>query len=63
MRQVILNDSFKNIIDEKTGLVALSHALFNTGAILPVEEIGKILQKKIYHILLMQHKQLDVLEM
>jgi cysteine desulfurase/selenocysteine lyase len=39
-------DSFKKIIDEKTGLVALSHALFNTGAILPVEEIGKILTEK-----------------
>ena len=39
-------DSFRKIIDEKTGLVALSHALFNTGAILPVEEIGKILSEK-----------------
>lgn len=39
-------DSFKNTIDEKTGLVALSHALFNTGAIIPVEEIGKILSEK-----------------
>ena len=39
-------DSFKKIIDEKTGLVVLSHALFNTGAILPVEEIGKILSEK-----------------
>ncbi len=39
-------DSFQNTIDEKTGLVALSHALFNTGAILPVEEIGKILSEK-----------------
>ena len=39
-------DSFKNMIDEKTGLVVLSHALFNTGAILPVEEIGKILSEK-----------------
>ena len=28
-------------------LVSLSHALYNTGAILPVEEIGKILQDKI----------------
>ena len=39
-------DSFKKIIDEKTGLVVLSHALFNTGAILPIEEIGKILSEK-----------------
>ena len=39
-------DSFRNIIDERTGLVVLSHALFNTGAIIPVEEIGKILSEK-----------------
>jgi cysteine desulfurase/selenocysteine lyase len=39
-------DSFNKIIDEKTGLVVLSHALFNTGAILSVEEIGKILSEK-----------------
>jgi cysteine desulfurase/selenocysteine lyase len=39
-------DTFKNMIDEKTGLVALSHALFNTGAIISVEEIGKILSEK-----------------
>ena len=36
----------ENLIDEKTSLVALSHALYNTGAILPVEEIGKILEEK-----------------
>ena len=34
-------DSF---IDNNTKLVALSHALYNTGAILSVEEIGKLLQ-------------------
>jgi cysteine desulfurase/selenocysteine lyase len=39
-------DSFNNTIDQRTGLVVLSHALFNTGAILPVEEIGKILSEK-----------------
>jgi cysteine desulfurase / selenocysteine lyase len=39
-------DSFKKTIDEKTGLVALSHALFNTGAIIPVKDIGKILSEK-----------------
>jgi cysteine desulfurase/selenocysteine lyase len=39
-------DSFRNILDERTGLVVLSHALFNTGAIIPVEEIGKILSEK-----------------
>jgi cysteine desulfurase/selenocysteine lyase len=49
-------DYFKNTIDEKTGLVALNHVLFNTGAIIPVEEIGKILSGKNYHILLMLHK-------
>jgi len=36
----------ENIIDEHTDLVALSHALYNTGAILPVEEIGELLEKK-----------------
>lgn len=39
-------DSLENIIDKKTGLVALSHALFNTGAILPVEKIGTILEER-----------------
>lgn len=39
-------DHLQNTIDERTGLVVLSHALFNTGAILPVEEIGKILSEK-----------------
>lgn len=33
-------------IDNNTGLVVLSHALFNTGAILPVEQIGKLLCEK-----------------
>lgn len=32
-------------LDENTKLVALSHALYNTGAILPVREIGQILEK------------------
>ena len=39
-------ESFANTIDQRTGLVALSHALFNTGAIIPVEEIGKMLSEK-----------------
>jgi cysteine desulfurase/selenocysteine lyase len=39
-------DFFKRTLDERTGLVALSHALFNTGTIIPVEEIGEILTKK-----------------
>ena len=34
------------LLDDKTHLVALSHALYNTGAILPVEEIGEILEKR-----------------
>lgn len=32
--------------DSDTKLVALSHALYNTGAILPVNEVGEILYKK-----------------
>lgn len=39
-------DSLEKIIDKDTQLVVLSHALFNTGAILPVEEIGNILSQK-----------------
>ncbi len=35
----------ENFIDDKTKLVALSHALYNTGAILPVQEVGEILEK------------------
>jgi len=33
-------------IDDNTGLIVLSHALFNTGAILPIEQIGKLLVEK-----------------
>jgi cysteine desulfurase/selenocysteine lyase len=46
------NDGFfeiselEKLIDKETRLVALSHALYNTGAILPINEIGKILQEK-----------------
>ena len=36
----------EQIIDNNTGLVVLSHALFNTGAILPVQQIGKLLVEK-----------------
>ncbi len=39
-------EELKKMIDNNTGLVVLSHALFNTGAILPVEQIGKILAEK-----------------
>jgi cysteine desulfurase/selenocysteine lyase len=33
-------------IDNNTGLMVLSHALFNTGTILPVELVGKLLGEK-----------------
>jgi cysteine desulfurase/selenocysteine lyase len=39
-------DLLKKAIDDDTQLVVLSHALFNTGAILPVEEIGEYLAQK-----------------
>jgi len=38
-------DELKNLVDNNTKLVALSHALYNTGTILPVEEIGEFLEK------------------
>ena len=40
------NSGLKNLIDEKTRLVVLSHGLYNSGLILPVKEIGEILQKE-----------------
>ena len=40
-------DDLESLIDNNTKLVALSHALYNTGSILPVEEIGKILHEKV----------------
>jgi len=40
-------DEFNNFLDKNTKLVALSHALYNTGSILPIEKIGKILGNKI----------------
>ncbi len=39
-------DDLESYIDNNTKLVALSHALYNTGAILPVEETGKILEDR-----------------
>lgn len=39
-------NELQNMIDDNTKLVSLSHALYNTGAILPVEEVGEILEKK-----------------
>ena len=40
-------DDLESFINNNTKLVALSHALYNTGAIIPVEEIGKILAGKV----------------
>ncbi|MCV0372865.1 MAG: aminotransferase class V-fold PLP-dependent enzyme [Nitrosarchaeum sp.] len=39
-------DEFEEFLDENTSLVVLSHALYNTGSILPVEKIGNIIQNK-----------------
>ena len=36
-------EDLESLIDDNTKLVALSHALYNTGSILPLEEITKIL--------------------
>ncbi|HSG73680.1 MAG TPA: aminotransferase class V-fold PLP-dependent enzyme [Nitrosopumilaceae archaeon] len=35
----------RNFVDSDTKCVVLSHALYNTGAILPVEEVGEYLEK------------------
>ena len=40
-------DDFNKLVNDKTKLVSLSHALYNTGAILPIEKVGKILNNKI----------------
>jgi len=40
-------DDLESLVDQNTKVVALSHALYNTGSILPVEEIGKILDDQI----------------
>lgn len=39
-------DEFEKFLDNNTMLVAFSHALYNTGSILPVEKIGQIVQNK-----------------
>jgi len=39
-------DDLESFIDNETKLVALSHALYNTGSILPVNKIGKIIKEK-----------------
>lgn len=38
-------EELQNLINNNTKLVSLSHALYNTGAILPVEKVGEILEK------------------
>ena len=40
-------DKLEAKIDSKTKLIAISHALFNTGAILPAERVGEIAESKI----------------
>jgi len=37
-------DEFKTLLDSNTKLVVLSHALYNTGSILPVEKIGNMIE-------------------
>ncbi|EGP94609.1 aminotransferase class V-fold PLP-dependent enzyme [Nitrosarchaeum koreense] len=37
-------DEFQTLLDRDTTLVAISHALYNTGSILPVEKIGNMLE-------------------
>lgn len=37
-------DELKTLLDNNTKLVAISHALYNTGSILPVEKIGNMLE-------------------
>lgn len=39
-------DKLEKKIDSRTKLVAISHALFNTGAILPAEKVGEIVESK-----------------
>jgi len=40
-------DDLESFIDVNSKLVSLSHALYNTGSILPVEQIGNILQDRV----------------
>ncbi len=39
-------DDLTSLVDSNTKLVALSHVLYNTGSILPIEEVAKILNEK-----------------
>ena len=41
------SDDLESFIDDNTKLAVFSHALYNTGSVLPVEKIGKILSDKI----------------
>jgi len=36
----------ETLLDSKTSLVALSHGLYNTGSIIPVDQVGKIASQK-----------------
>ncbi len=38
-------NELQNFVDTNTKCVVLSHALYNTGAVLPVEEVGEFLEK------------------
>ena len=38
-------NELQNFVDSDTKCVVLSHALYNTGAVLPVEEVGEYLEK------------------
>ena len=39
-------DDLTSLVDNNTKLVVLSHALYNTGSILPIEDVAKILNEK-----------------
>ena len=43
---LIAEGALEELVDERTALVSLSHALYNTGAILPIGEIGAWLRKR-----------------
>ena len=43
---LIKDDALEQLINSNTRLVALSHALYNTGAILPIKEIGAQMRSK-----------------
>jgi cysteine desulfurase/selenocysteine lyase len=40
-------DELNKFLDNNTKLVSLSHALYNTGSILPIQKIGEILENNI----------------